>query len=366
MFYYVFGNNNFGGLFSFYLFISLFFGSSVWLPAACSWDWDWACPEGCWASVVYVLHLNEHLPETPSPAEQSRLFVFRVWSLFFWQCDTPTHFSLFLHISENILSGPQEHLAFSLVAYAASELFLIERWCLTVIYLVPPWFPVMKKKKDLTSQRLSSGLCPQGQHRNQIMTNNMTDTATSQALERVTGVLVSWAPPSGKGLSALVLASVSLQMGFKSNALSGLGLEINLSILCWKAWISLSPETLRICKGPIFQILSQQPGDGERGETPSLPRTLCTHSAPFRPGPPVVVVACCWSLHLDKQDKEEGKAGTRVLWGSLSWKNPEGEGRGLFSAQGLSMLLLSDAKGTDVIIKMEAACWTPCCRRGLY
>lgn len=170
----------------------------------------------------------------------------------------------FLHISEDISSGPQEHLAFSLVAHAASELFLIERWCLTVIYLVPPWFLVVKKK-DLISQGLSSGLCPQGQHRNQIVTNNMTDTATSQALERVTGVLVSWAPPSGKGLSALVLASVSLQMGFKSNALSGLGLEINLSILCWKAWLSLSPETLRICKGPIFRILSQQPGDGERG-----------------------------------------------------------------------------------------------------
>lgn len=59
-------------------------------------------------------------------------------------------------------------------------------------------------------------------------------------------------------LPALVLASVSLQMGLKSNALSGLGLEINLSIPCWKAWISLSSKTLRICKGPVFPVLSQQ------------------------------------------------------------------------------------------------------------
>lgn len=228
---------------------------------------------------------------------------------------------------------------------------------------MPLWFPVMKKK-DPTSQRLSSGLCPQGQHRNQMVTNNMTDTATRQVLERVTGVRVSWAPPSGKSLSALVLASVSLQMGFKSNALSGLGLEINLSILCWKAWISLSPETLRICKGPILRILSQQQGGGERGGR----FHPCTHFALFQTWPILMpqVVTCCWSLHLAKQDKEEGKAITRVLWGSLSWKKSEEEGRELFSAQGLSRSLLSDAKGTDVIIKMDAACWTLCYRRGLY
>lgn len=197
----------------------------------------------------------------------------------------------------------------------------------------------------------------------------MTNTETRQAMERVTGVLVSWAPPSGKGLSALVLASVSLQMGFKSNALSGLGLEINLSILCWKAWISLSPETLRICKGPIFQILSQQPGDGASGGRHHSFHVLCVLTLLFQTWPILMpqVVSCCWSLHLDKQDKEEGKAITRVLWGSLSWKNPEEEGRGLFSVQKrVEHAIAPDAQGTDVIIKMEAACWTPCCRRGLY
>lgn len=35
MFYFVFGNNNSGGLFSFYLFINLFFGCPVWRPVAC-------------------------------------------------------------------------------------------------------------------------------------------------------------------------------------------------------------------------------------------------------------------------------------------------------------------------------------------
>lgn len=66
---------------------------------------------------------------------------------------------LFLHINENVPSGPQEHLAFSSVAHAASELLLRERWHSAVIYLVPPWFPVMEEKsKELTSQRLSSGL----------------------------------------------------------------------------------------------------------------------------------------------------------------------------------------------------------------
>lgn len=64
--------------------------------------------------------------------------------------------------------------------------------------------------------------------------------------------------------------------------------------------------------------------------------------------------SCCRPL----QDEEEGKVAARApregdfldfLRVSLSWQNPEEEGRGFFSAQGLGTLLLSDVKGTDVI-----------------
>ena len=75
--YYVFGNNNSGGLFSFYLFISFFFLAALpgRLPPVFMGSGTGPVRKGCWESVVCFQHLNERLPETPSP---SHLFVFRV------------------------------------------------------------------------------------------------------------------------------------------------------------------------------------------------------------------------------------------------------------------------------------------------
>lgn len=138
MFYYVFGNNNSGGLFSFYLFISLYFGSSAWVPAACvHGDWDWAGPEGLLGECC-LLCASEWTSARNSQPESSICFQSAI--IIFWQCDTPTPFSLkdFFPLYQWIWSR-ETPIAFSIssVAHATSELFLIEPWLLAVISCHP-------------------------------------------------------------------------------------------------------------------------------------------------------------------------------------------------------------------------------------
>lgn len=80
----------------------------------------------------------------------------------------------------------------------------------------------------------------------------------------------------------------------KRNALSGLDPEINLSILCWKVWISLSPETLRILlRTQIFKTLTAAAmlvnplGQAEKWKwgDPSFLAGLSVPIAPLKPEP---------------------------------------------------------------------------------
>lgn len=160
-------------------------------------------------------------------------------------------------------------------------------------------------------------------------------------------------------------------MRLKSNALNGLGLEINLSILCWKAWISLSPETLRICKALVFPILSQYLRDRERDEKCHL--LLCfVHSLCCLPDLTHPYVSG-WSLHLDEQDKESGKGAARALseWHCLTssgstppGKTQQGKERGSTLLRGWTCYSSQMPRGQMLFTKMDATYWTSRCRRG--
>lgn len=200
MFYYVFGNNNTGGLFSFYLFISLFFGGSVcclWPVLTGTGDWaeglqrecclfsasEWTSARNSQPGVIYLFLECDHY--------------------FFWQMATPNSFSLRdFCLSTSVIIVQGTPLAFSIVFFWSRGLWAVpDRVMVAGSHLVSPCFPGMETKPDdPTSQRHSSLGC--------VPSTKMWITAwqvmqVGQALERVAGVPVQLSPSKWEGLICL-------------------------------------------------------------------------------------------------------------------------------------------------------------------